>query len=30
MLPYLVDEKDVYDGQPYPAINCLTEYVIWL
>lgn len=28
MVPYFVDEKDTYDGHPYPAGNGLTEYVI--
>ncbi len=28
MLPYFVDEKDNYDGQPYPAGKGLTELVI--
>ncbi|MFO7681369.1 MAG: PAS domain S-box protein [Chloroflexota bacterium] len=28
MLPYFVDEKDEYDGQPYPTQKGLTEYVL--
>lgn len=28
MMPYFIDELDVYDGLPYPAGNGLTEHVI--
>ncbi len=28
LLPYFVDEKDKYNGLPYPAVKGLTEYVL--